>query len=183
MQETLDINKLKFLDETGVNLGMTRLYGWGEKSRRVVDYVPDVRFERTSVIAAIGLSGISAPIAFRGALNGDFFAAYVEQALAPSLQQDDILIMDNLSSHKVDGALKPLYDKGVKVLFLPPYSPDMNPIELAWSKIKSILRNLKARTHEELQIALKTALDAITLQDIKNWFAHNGYFFTPDASM
>ena len=183
LQKELDINKLFFLDEIGVNLGMTRLYGWAETSERVFDYMPDVRFERTSVISAIGLRGINAPIAFRGALNGDFFRAYVEQALAPTLMPGDIVIMDNLSSHKVDGALQPIYDRGATVRFLPPYSPDYNPIELAWSKIKAILKQLKARTHEDLQSALKTAMDALTPQDIKNWFKHDGYFFAPNESM
>jgi len=167
----------------GINLGMTRLYGWGERSARIYEYVPDVRFERTSVIATIRLTGVNAPISFRGATNGDVFKAYVEQALVPTLKEGDIVVMDNLSSHKVNGALQPIYDRGATVLFLPPYSPDLNPIELAWSKIKAILRKLKARTHEELEIALCHALDAVTLSDIKNWFVHNGYFFMPNMSM
>ena len=162
---------------------MTRLYGWGEKSARVEDYVPDVRFERTSIISTLRLSGVNAPICFKGALNGEFFKAYIEQALAPTLKPDDIIVMDNLSSHKVEGALQPIYDRGAKVLFLPPYSPDLNPIELAWSKIKSILRKAKARTHEELQAAIQDALDALTSTDIQHWFAHHGYSYICDMSM
>jgi transposase len=167
----------------GVNLGMTRLYGWGLKSERVEDYVPDVRFERSSVISTLRLTGINAPIVFKGALNGDLFTEYVKQALAPTLHGGDIVVMDNLSSHKVADALQPIYDAEARVLFLPPYSPDLNPIELAWSKIKSILRKCKARTHEELQSALRTAFEAITATDIEHWFAHDGYSFVPDMSM
>jgi len=158
---------------------MTRLYGWGLKSERVEDYTPDVRFERTSIISAIGLDGYIAPITFKGSLNGDFFAEYVKQALAPSMNTGDILILDNLSSHKTDGALKPLIDKGISILWLPPYSPDLNPIELSWSKVKGVLKKLKPRTTEELFITLKTALESVTKEDIANWFRHNGYFFEP----
>jgi transposase len=182
-QYGLDIEKLVFLDESGVNLGMTRLYGWGAKSERVLDFVPDVRFDRSSIIAALRLDGIHAPVTFEGALDGDFFRAYVEQALAPTLRAGDIVVMDNASAHKVVGALQPIYDKGAGVLFLPPYSPDFNPIELAWSKIKSILRALKSRTHETLQSALCFAINSITPEDIRNWFVHDGYFFTQNMSM
>jgi len=158
---------------------MTRLYGWGEKSKRVEDYVPDVRFERSSIIATLGTDGINAPLAYRGTLNGDLFRAYVEQVLAPTLKKGDVIVMDNYSVHKMTGILDPIYAKGAQVLFLPPYSPDLNPIEMAWSKMKAILRKLKPRTHEDMQNSLKTALEAITKTDIKNWFASDGYFLSP----
>jgi len=174
-QGGLDAGRLVFLDGPGVNLGMTRLYGWAEKSERVGDYVPDVRFERTPVISTLRLSGINAPIAFRGTLDGDFFRAYVSQALAPTLREGDIVVMDNASPHKVHGALQPIYDRGATVLFLPPYSPDLNPIEMAWSKIKSVLRALKARTHEELLSAMRVAFNSISAADIQGWFTHDGY--------
>jgi transposase len=154
---------------------MTRLYGWGEKHARVEDYVPDARFERISILAAVRLSGAFAPITFKGTLNGDIFALYVKYVLAPTLNAGDVVFLDNLSSHKVEGVLDPIYERGAFVWFLPAYSPDLNPIELVWSKVKSVLRKLKARTFEELQKALKTALDAITLVDVKNWFKHDGY--------
>jgi transposase len=171
----LDIDKLVFLDEASINCAMTRLRGWGDKHTRVVDYVPDARFERTSILATVRLSGVTAPITFKGTLNGDLFALYVKYVLAPTLNVGDVVFLDNLSSHKVDGVLDPIYERGAYVWFLPAYSPDFNPIELVWSKVKSVLRRLKARTFEELQKALKTALDAITLIDIKNWFKHDGY--------
>ena len=178
-QKTLDINKLYFLDESSVNLGMTRLYGWGKKNERVEDYVPDVRFERTSIISTLSLGGINAPMTFKGTLDADLFREYVKQVLAPSLQGGDILVMDNLSSHKVEGVIQPLIDRGVKVLWLPQYSPDLNPIELAWSKIKIILRKKKPRTYEDLEKALREALAEITNDNAKNWFKHDGYFFEP----
>jgi len=155
---------------------MTRLYGWGDKSSRVDDYVPDVRFERTSIIAAMNINGVVAPLTYKGTLNGEFFGGYVEQCLSPCLKTGDIVIIDNLSAHKVKGVLNPLYNKGVTVLFLPPYSPDFNPIEMMWSKLKAILRKLKARTLEEVQEALQQALDSITESDRINWIAHDGYY-------
>jgi len=158
---------------------MTRLYGWGEKSKRVNDYVPDVRFERSSVIAMLGTDGIVAPMTYTGTLNGDLFRAYVRQILVPVLETGDVVIMDNCSVHKVKGILEPIYEKGAEVSFLPAYSPDLNPIELAWSKIKSILRTQKPRTKKDMQTAIVTAIDAITKTDARNWFQHDGYFLPP----
>jgi transposase len=154
---------------------MTRLYGRAEKKDRVNDYTPDVRFERVSVISSIRLDGTQVPLAFKGALNGELFTAYIKEALSPTLKDGDIVVMDNLSSHKVSGALSPIYARGASVLFLPPYSPDLNPIEMSWSKMKAVLRKLKARTYDELGNGMKTALDSFTKSDIANWFSHDGY--------
>ena len=174
-QEDLDVHKLRFLDESSVNAGMTRLYGRAPTNERVNDYVPDVRFERTSIIATLGLNGVDAPMMFKGTLNGDFFAGYVEYVLAPTLSPGEIVVLDNYSAHKTDGVLDPIYEKGATVLFLPEYSPDLNPIELMWSKIKSVLRKLKPRTAEELLNAMGQALDLVTYDDIIGWFKHDGY--------
>ena len=174
-QGNLDVSMLRFLDETSVNAGMTRLYGRAPTNERVNDYVPDVRFERTSIIATLGLNGTSAEMMFKGTLNSDFFAGYVEHVLAPTLLPGEIVVMDNYSPHKADGALDPIYEAGASVLFLPEYSPDLNPIELMWSKVKAILRKLKARTAEELLNATGQALDAVTYEDIVGWFEHHGY--------
>ncbi len=154
---------------------MTRLYGRAPKGQRVNDYVPDIRFKRTSIISSIRLSGEHAPFIFDGGLTGEVFSAYVEQILAPTLKKGDIVILDNFSSHKVAGALNPIYQKGAKVMFLPPYSPDLNPIELSWAKMKSVLKTLKPRTMEELMPALQIALNSFTKEDIYNWFKHDGY--------
>ena len=154
---------------------MTRLYGRASTTERVNDYVPDVRFERTSIIGVLGLDGVTAPMTFKGTLNGDLFGGYVEQILAPAISPGDIVVMDNYSVHKVTGVLDPIYEKGAAVMFLPEYSPDLNPIELMWSKMKSILRKLKPRTADELENALWQALNSVTCNDIIGWFEHDGY--------
>jgi len=154
---------------------MTRLYGRAPTDERINEYVPDVRFERESIIAGMSLNGILAPMQFAGTLNGNVFTTYVRDCLAPSLRPGNIVLMDSLSSHKVAGALDPIYQRGAFVLFIPKYSPDYNPIELAWSKMKSVLRKLKPRSKEELLEAMKAALDSITGEDITGWFCHDGY--------
>jgi transposase len=164
-----------FLDESSVDCGMTRLYGRARRGERVDDYVPDVRFERTSVISTVRLDGAQAPMMFRGALDGAMFAAYVAGVLEPTLAEGDIVVMDNLSSHKAKGALEPIYGRGASVLFLPPYSPEWNPIEPAWSKMKATLRGLKARTYDALVAGMNAALDGIAPSDILGWFRHCGY--------
>jgi len=140
----------------------------------VADYVPDVRFERTLILVAARLSGVNAQVSFSGTLNAELFALYVKYVLAPTLSAGDVVLLDNLSSHKVDGVWDSVFERGVCLVFAS-VLPDLNPIELMWSKVKAVLRKLKARTHEELQIALKTAIAAITLNDVKNWFKHDGY--------
>lgn len=164
-----------FLDESSVNCGMTRLYGRAPYDERVNDYVPDVRFERTSIISTIRLDGTQTPFMFKGTLNGELFAFYIKEILSPTLTDGQIVFMDNLSSHKVKGALDPIYEKGASIIFLPPYSPDLNPIELSWSKMKAYLRKLKANTFDDLVLAMKSALDSFTSSDIANWFKHDGY--------
>ncbi len=171
----MDAARTHWLDETGVNCGMTRLYGRAMAGERVYEYVPDVRFERTSLVGALGLGGVVAPLAYKGSLDGEFFAAYVKKRLAPAMRRGDTLILDNLSAHKVKGALGPLAKKGVKVVFLPVYSQDFNPIEHAWSKVKACLRKLKARTADELLPAMAVALDSVTPEDCRGWIRHCGY--------
>jgi len=154
---------------------MTRLYGRALSDERVNDYVPDVRFERTSVMGALGVGGVIAPLTYKGTLNGEFFTIYVKECLAPAMKKGDTLILDNLSAHKVKGAIEPLIDKGINVVFLPVYSQDFNPIEHAWSKVKAYLRKVKARTTKELLPAIAMALDSITSDDCKGWTKHCGY--------
>jgi transposase len=156
---------------------MTRLYGRGFSDERIEEYVPDVRFERTSVISSISLNGIQAPLMFKGALNESIFTTYIRDVLAPTIEEGDIVFLDNLAVHKVSGALDPILLKGANVVFLPPYSHDFNPIELAWSKMKAVLRKLKPRWFDELVVAMKSALDSITISNIVAWFKHCGYDF------
>jgi transposase len=174
-QSALPTEHLVFLDESGVNTGMTRLYGRGTRAQRVREAVPDTRFHRTTILSSVRLDGTTVPMVFEGSLNGDIFRAYVEHFLAPSLRPGDIVVMDNLSSHKVKGIAGAIEAVGASVLFLPPYSPDLNPIELMWSKIKAILRKLKIREKNLLDDAVALAFDAVSLTDIAGWFNHDGY--------
>ena len=155
---------------------MTRLYGRAFKHERVVEAVPDTRFHRTTILSSVRLDGTTVPVVFKGALNGDIFRAYITQFLVPSLKPGDIVIMDNLSSHKVSGIESTIKAAGASIMFLPPYSPDFNPIELMWSKIKAILQKLKVRAKELLDNAIALAFDAITSSDIFGWFKHDGYY-------
>ena len=174
-QPEMDIDKLIFLDESGLNTGMTRLYGRSSGKERVVDYIPDVRFERTTILSSIRANGDMVPLIFEGALNGELFKAYISKCLAPTLNEGDIVIMDNLSSHKVEGVVDLIIAAGASVIYLPPYSPDFNPIEMMWSKIKAYLRKIKARTNELLETAIAEALGHVTKSDILAWFGENGY--------
>jgi transposase len=163
------------MDESSVDCGMTRRYGRARKGERVGDHAPDSRFERTTVVSAVRLDGRHATMVFKGALDGAAFGVYVRDVLAPILGEGDVVVMDNLAVHKVKGALEPIYGKGASVLFLPPYSPDFNPIEMCWSKMKASLRRLKARTYGGLVAAMKTALEEVTTSDVSGWFRHCGY--------
>ena len=175
-QPKLDMNRLVFLDECGVNTGMTRLYGRALKHERVMEAVPDTRFHRTTILSSMRLDGTCVPFVFEGALNGDIFRVYITQLLAPSLKPGDIVIMDNLSSHKVKGIVEAIQAVGASVMFLPPYSPDLNPIELMWSKIKAILRKLKVRVKEHLDDAIAFAFSCVSPPNVSGWFHHDGYY-------
>jgi transposase len=133
---------------------MTRRYGRAAKHQRVIEAVADTRFHRTTILSSIRRDETKIPIVFEGALNGDCFRAYVTQRLAPSLKPGDIVVMDNLSSHKVSDVMEAIEAAGASVIFLPPYSPDLNPIERMWSKIKAILRKLKVRAKALLDTAI-----------------------------
>ena len=172
---TLDVKRFKFLDESGINLSLTRLYGRAAPHQRVVESVPLPSGPHTTTLAVIDHKGISAPLVLSGAVTGNIFYDYLEQCVVPTLQAGDILFMDNLSAHKVAGITTLIEAGGARLIYLPPYSSDFNPIELVWSKVKTILRRLKARTFPDLIKALKEALLAITTQDIRGCFAHCGY--------
>ena len=154
---------------------MTRLYGRAPTDERVNEYVPDVRFQRTSIISSVRLDGTQVPFIFKGTLNGKLFKKYVDDYLSPSLSEGDVVILDRSSVHRVGGVLDSIIAKGAVPLFLPPYSPDYNPIEMLWSKVKAILRKKKARVASKLRQALDYAISCVTLEDIANWFKHDGY--------
>lgn len=171
----LEVKHFKFLDESSVNIDLTRLYGRAAPDQRVVDSVPQASGPQTTTLAVMGWTGITAPLVLSGAVNGTIFYGYIEQCVVPTLQPGDILFMDNLSAHKIAGLEELIRSCSAHLIYLPPYSPDFNPIELVWSKVKTILRRLKARTWPDLIEALKQALQTITTQEVHNWFAHCGY--------
>jgi transposase len=164
-----------FLDESGINTGMTRLYCWGELGERVVDYVPDTRWESLTILSSLRLDGTTEALVFDGALNGEMFIEYMKNCLGPTLKKGDVVVMDNLSSHKVRGLEEIVNERGAKIEYLPPYSPDLNPVENMWSKIKAQLRQVKERCKDTLIEAVGVALGTITTQDAQGWFRHCGY--------
>lgn len=170
-----DVTRLKFLDETSVNLSFTRLYGRAAPNQRVVASTPQPSGPSLTLLAVVGWNGLTAPLVVPGAITGAIFSSYLAQCVAPTLRRGDVLLMDNLSAHKVSGVEAVVQARGAHLMYLPPYSPDLNPIELVWSKGKTLLRGLQARTFATLLPALKQALLAITTQDIHGWFAHCGY--------
>ena len=175
-QKTMDQNRLVFLDESGVNLNMTRRYGRAIGKARVYDYVPLNTPRNTTLLSSIRIEDADmVHKEISGALNGVIFLEYIRNDLAPTLRQGDIVIMDNLRVHKVAGVRQTIEEKGATVLYLPPYSPDLNPIEMLWSKIKAFLREQKARDAAILLDKIQEAYDKVSLQDILGWFAAAGY--------
>lgn len=155
---------------------MTRLYGRAPCGQRVVEAVPHGRWKTTTVVAALRCDGISAAGVFDGAIDGDSFLAFVQQVLVPSLRRGDVVIMDNLSSHKLAQVRQAIEAVGASLLFIPPYSPDLNPIEQAFAKLKAALRTLKLRTVEALWNALGELLGRFTAEECRNYFRDAGYF-------
>lgn len=174
-QPTLPVARLHFLDEFSINLAMTRLRARALRGKRAVVTEPFDKGVTLSVIAALSLAGVFAPMTLEGAFDGASFALYVEHMLVPELRSGDIVIMDNVPFHKNERAVSLIVAAGAEVLPLPAYSPDMNPIEQCISKIKAALRSAKARTVRRLQNALARALRQITEADVRGWFTHCGY--------
>lgn len=156
---------------------MTRLYGWGPTTQRVVDSVPHSHWKTTTFVVAVRRTGLFAPMVVDGALNGPLFLKYVRQELAPHLRSGDILVLDNLPTHKVKGIPEALAERGARVLFLPPYSPDLNPIEQVFSKVKNELRRRRLRTVTEVEDAFGQSLDWVTRDEVRSYYRHAGYRF------
>ena len=167
------------MDETWAATNMTRRYGRAPRGQRLVGAVPQGHWKSTTFVAALTTAGLTAPLVIDGAMTGDLFVAYVEQVLVPSLVAGDVVIMDNLSSHKRARVRELIEAAGGTLLFLPPYSPDLNPIELAFAKLKALLRKAGRRTVEGLWHFLGEALDAFSPQECQNYFRHCGYAGTP----
>jgi len=174
-QYWLKPERLVFIDETGAKTNMARLRGRSLKGRRLHAAIPWGHWQTTTFVAALRTTGLTAPMVLDGAMNGAAFKAYVEQVLAPSLDPGDIVIMDNLSSHKVAGVREAIKAVGAFLLYLPPYSPDLNPIELAFSKLKALLRKAAARSVEDLWRVIADLLDEFPPQECLNFITHAGY--------
>ena len=166
-----------FLDESGAKTNLTRLCGRALKGERVHASAPCGHWQTTTMISSIRLDGSTACMALEGTTDTESFRSYVSQVLVPVLKPDDIVVMDNLSPHKSDPTLALITSAGAQVLFLPAYSPDLNPIEKMWSKIKSLLRTAEARTPADLITAIGQALTKVTPQDALGWFVSCGYSF------
>lgn len=166
-----------FIDESAAKTNMTRLYGRAPCGQRLRASAPYGHWRTTTMIGAMRLDGSTACMTIEGSTDTDVFQSYVREILCPTLKPGDLVVMDNLSPHKNERTLELIRAVGAKVTFLPAYSPDFNPIEMMWSKLKALLRAAEARTHADLLAAIGRALRAITPQDAINWFAACGYSF------
>lgn len=169
------VDRYVFLDETGAHTKMTRLYGWGPKSQRVVAAVPHGHWKSTTFLGALRTTGLTAPLVIDGALTGKLFAAYVEQQLVPTLSPGDIVVLDNLSSHKHPEARKAIEAASCTLAYLPPYSPDLNPIELLFSKLKTLLRKHAERTIDTLWTRIGQLITEFSPDECRNYIRHCGY--------
>ncbi len=174
-QAGLDPNKLVFIDETWASTSMIRPRGRALFGTRLIDKTPHGHWKTTTLIAGLRADGLTAPLVVDGAVNGDVFVAYVEQTLAPTLRPGDVVVMDNLSSHKRVGVRQAIEAVGAKLLYLPPYSPDFNPIEQAFSKFKRLLQTAKARTVDALWTACGELQERFSETECRNYIRHAGY--------
>ena len=171
----MDASRFVFLDETGASTNMVRRYGWGPRGERLVDTAPHGHWRTTTFVAGLRASGVVAPFVLDGPMTGSVFRAYVEQVLVPELARGDVVVMDNLAAHKVAGVEQAIRAAGASVLYLPPYSPDLNPIEQAFAKLKALLRKAATRTRDALWDAIGSLLDAFSPHECRNYLDHCGY--------
>jgi len=174
----MPVDRLIFLDESCAKTNMTRLRGRTLHGQRLYDHTPSGHWQTTTMLGAIRLTGQTACMVIEGATDSEVFREYVRHVLCPTLQPDDIVVCDNLGAHRDVQAKNLIEAKGARLLFLPAYSPDLNPIEAMWAKIKSYLRKAKARTHEALLSAINQALATVSPQDAQGFFRHCGYMCT-----
>jgi transposase len=174
----VESSRFRFIDESGAKTNMTRLRGWCLGGGRLLDSAPHGRWESTTMIGSLAADGSTALMVIEGATDAAVFRAYVKHVLVPTLKAGEIVVMDNLSSHKVSEIEAMIRGVGAEVWYLPPYSPDFNPIEKMWSKVKEFLRSAKARCTEDLHDAVRRALLNVTAQDARGWFESCGYCYT-----
>ena len=166
----IDLDRLIFLDESGVSTQMTRLYARSTGGARIHETTPDGRWKILTILGAISTRGMIATMTIEAATDREIFLAYLDEVLCPNLRPGDVVVMDNLSSHKVDGVRQRIEAAGAQLLYLPPYSPDLNPIEKAGSKFKQLLRSAKARTEQALHQAITQAIHQISAENAQACF-------------
>ena len=171
----MSIERLVFIDETWATTNMARRYGRAPRGQRLVASVPHGHWKTSTFIGALRSTGLTAPAVFDGAINGESFLAYVEQILVPTLKPGDIVVMDNLSSHKVAGVAEAIEAAGAELRYLPPYSPDLNPIEQLFAKLKALLRKVAARTIEALWTAIGQLAKCFEPGECSNYIRNSGY--------
>lgn len=174
-KKELPTENLVFLDESGINIGMERRYGRAIGGKRVVDHSPLNKPKGITVLSAIRSDGVFAQANYPGGTTKEKFQQYMQATLVPGLKPGDIVVMDNLAAHHAPGIAQLIAHAGAHLFYLPPYSPDFNPIEKLWSKIKAYLRKCRALTFEDLERALQEAFASVTALDCRNWFACAGY--------
>jgi transposase len=174
-QPEFDPSRLVFVDETGASTKMARLYGRSPRGERCIAAVPHGHWKTTTFVGGLRLSGMTAPMVLDGAMNRPAFLAWVEQALAPTLAPGDVVVMDNLPAHKPAAVRAAIETRGAELRYLPPYSPDLNPIEMAYAKLKALLKKAAVRTVQTLWAAIAHAIQRITSQDCRGYFQAAGY--------
>jgi transposase len=177
-QAQVDPSRLVFIDETWTKTNMTRLYGWAPRGHRLVDKVPHGHWKTQTFLAALRCDRVEAPCVFDGPINGERFLAYVEQFLVPALKPDDIVLADNLGSHKSKAVRTAIKAVGARILFLPKYSPDLNPIEQVFAKLKAFVRKAAPRTFDAVSDALADALAEFSPSECANYLTAAGYAHT-----
>jgi transposase len=173
---------LVFVDESGSNLALALRYGWAPKGQRAWGQAPTNRGKNTTLLAAMTHEGLLTPMTVEGAANTEAFLTYLDELLGPALRPGQTVLMDNLRVHKAEAVRERIEARGCRLVFLPRYSPDFNPIEGAFSKLKTFLRRVQARTREGLEAAIGAGLQTITAQDAQGWFEHCGYPLTAQPS-
>jgi transposase len=173
----MDPASFVFLDETSAATNMIRRYGWGPRRERLVDAAPHGHWRTTTFVAGLRSTGIIAPLVLGGPITGESFCAYVEQFLTPALAKGDVVVMDNLAAHKVAGVREAVAAVGASILYLPPYSPDLNPIEQVFAKLKALLRKAAARTRDALWTTIGQLLDGFSPAECRNYLINSGYEF------
>jgi transposase len=178
-QQQLDTQRLIFVDESGYRLGSPPRFGWAPCGEDSPGKSVEGNWQTITMLGAVALDGFRGFMTINAGTSADVFLAYVEQVLAPNLRIGDLVVMDNLAAHKNPAVIAAIRAVGAELLYLPPYSPDLNPIEKAWAKLKDIVRRLPTLTREAFDLAIAVAIEAVTASDLRGWIEHAGYVTDP----